>query len=136
MAAKPRNQSKSARDENGRILSVAEIRDTEDRIEDTVEVPEWGGSVRIRELSQGLSGKIIEEVLAAGEDNSTYGLQQRLTVRHGVIEPELTDDDVAMLEQKSLTAVSRIAEAIEALSEDTKENREKRRKSFRARAGA
>lgn len=128
------NEQKSARTDDGKILTWQEILEAQDLPTDVVDVPEWGGKVKIRALTQGEAGRVIKRV-SEGE-GVQFELQERLMVRYGLVEPAIGDDALDQLLDKSAAVVARLSGAIDALSEDTEEMRKKSRMSFRSGAGA
>ncbi len=128
------NQQKSARTADGKILTWQEILEAQDLPVDEIEVPEWGGKVKIRALTQGEAGEIIKRVTEA--EGPQFELQERLMVRFGLVEPAVGDDALDQLVEKSASAISRVAAAVDQLSGDNPELRKKSRVSFRAGAGA
>ncbi|HYI80000.1 MAG TPA: hypothetical protein VEW67_03995 [Thermoleophilaceae bacterium] len=132
--ATQRNQAKSARAADGKILTWQEIIEAQDLPTDVIDVPEWGGQVKIRALTQGEAGQVIKRV-SEGE-GVQFELQERLMVRFGLVEPAIGDDALDTLLDKSAAVISRLSGAIDALSEDTPDIRKKSRVSFRASAGA
>ena len=77
------------------MLTVEQIHGAKDFKESVVEVPEWGGPVRIRTLSMAARYEITEKsmrVTAGGreDDNTKFAAA---TLHLGVIEPKLTYED-------------------------------------------
>lgn len=97
-----------------RVLSVEEVLAVDDRPERVVEVPEWGGAVRIKALSLGQLQDIRTRATVGGEvdeaKSTLYMLQE------GIVEPRLTEAQVEMLRQKSVPAIVRLLTAISELS--------------------
>lgn len=87
--------------------------------EEDVEVPEWGGKVRVRALKQGVITALYEE---AGATPANGGMiedvpaWQRLLVREGMIEPKLTKAQVEKLADQAAPPILRIARAVGDLS--------------------
>jgi len=96
------------------ILTAEQVVTVDDRPERVVEVPEWGGAVRIKALSLGQFQDIRDRSTVAGEVDETrvtlYMLQE------GIVEPRLTEAQVEMLRLKSIPAVVRLLSAISELS--------------------
>lgn len=97
------------------ILSVDEIVAAQDLGEKEIEVPEWGGSVVIRGLGYGEVVAIREAATAADgrEDEQVFG---RLMFAAAFVTPSLTEEQAALLVNKSAAAVTRINNEITILS--------------------
>lgn len=96
------------------ILTVEALLAADDRPTKTIEVPEWGGSVKIKALS--LGG--FQDATAAATVNGEID-QQKLAVEMlvlGVVEPHLTRDHVPLLREKSITALTSVMGEISELS--------------------
>jgi hypothetical protein len=130
-----------------RILTADEIFAAKDIEERVVPVPQWGGAVRIRTLSQKQSSTLrkraqrINPVTKQSElDNEA--LEQMLFIE-GVIEPQFTMADYGRLSDKSMAAVTTVLKAImdasgfssESVSEATKSPAERSLAAVRVHAG-
>jgi len=119
-------------DNHVHILTAEEIFAAKDIEERTVEVPQWGGAVIIRTLSQKQSAELrrmaqrVNPVTKQSElDNET--LEQLLFIE-GVIEPKFSVTDYGRLSEKSMSAMTTVLKAImdasgfsaESVSEATK----------------
>lgn len=98
------------------LLTADEIFAAKDIIEVEVPVPQWGGWVRIRTLSQKQSAdlrkkstRINPATKQAELDNEA--LEQLLFIE-GVIEPKFTMADYGRLSEKSMAAVTKVLKAI------------------------
>lgn len=81
---------------------------------ETVEVPEWGGSVVVRELPLGVyqdCRKLAEVAGATDADRLSIYL-----IIAGVVEPELKPEDYELVRGLSMAALNRVADAIMRLS--------------------
>ena len=75
-----------------------------------VEVPEWGGSVRVRGLTRG-------ETRSLGTDGITPADAEAFTLHHGLVDPKLTEDEArALLDEKGFATTERVLVAILDLS--------------------
>lgn len=97
-----------------KLLSRAEILQAPDIQTETVDVPEWGGSVLVRGLS-GDQRDAYEESLMTGKgqarDVKTRGMRVKLVVRCIVDEagvPLFTEADVEALTNKSSAPLQRL----------------------------
>jgi len=98
------------------ILTAEEIWAAKDIEERTVEVPQWGGAVRIRTLSQKQSGELRRRAsrtnpVTKQSEIDNEALEAMLFVE-GVIEPKFTMVDYGRLMDKSMAAVSTVLRAI------------------------
>lgn len=106
-----------AQEDNGlRILSRDEIWAAQDIEERTVPVPQWGGAVRIRTLSQKQSGDLRRRAtrtnMVTRQAEIDNDLLEALLFTEGVVEPEFTMADYGRLQDKSMAAMSAILRAI------------------------
>ena len=103
------------------IVSVSDIKT------EYVDVPEWGGQVKIRGLSVKAINHANRRATVAGELDP-----EKITVEvllAGIVEPELTPEHAGQLAGKALAPVNRIVNAIYRLSgidSDTVEGLESR----------
>lgn len=106
-----------------RYLTVAEIVAAADLTEEDVDVPEWGGPIRVRALSLGQVQDVQQECVrrdkdgqpVAGPDGQPILDERAMTaalLREGVVEPALTGEDADRLRGKSAAALTRVMEAI------------------------
>lgn len=92
--------------ETSPILSATALIDAVDLPEKVVEVPEWGGSVRLRALTVGQVADCRERSTVRGEVD---GLQMDLHwLVEAMVEPQLTHDQVGQLMAKSQAVVQRL----------------------------
>jgi hypothetical protein len=96
------------------LLSVDEIIEAKDLGEKEIEIPEWGGSVKIRGLGYGEFVTIRESAMVGGQqDERIFG---RLLLAAAFVDPVLTEDQADALFNKSSIAVNRITDEIVELS--------------------
>lgn len=86
-------------------LSRDDILAADDRVVESVEVPEWGGTVYVRSLTR----EEIRPFTDAG-DEMAVGMLVSVTVCDEDGRPLFTDDDVPALEKKSVRALNRVLE--------------------------
>lgn len=101
-------------DEPKVYLTAEAIIDADDRPCADVDVPEWGGCVRVRALS--LDGYLdLKE--RAGDDER---MLTRMMLREAIVgedgEPMLTDDQAGALLDKSAAAIGKVMQAIAAVT--------------------
>jgi hypothetical protein len=105
------------------ILDIDKIRSA-GRDTREVEVPEWGGSVVIQELSLAELRKVGDAVENKGEGSDDV---TRLLLKYGVVEPALDDETLDhIINNGGVRAASRLAGLISDLqtSAATQEDRE------------
>ena len=102
-----------------RLLTADDIWDADDIQEQTIEVPEWGGSVRVRALSLAQIARIAQKSIktnAQGQTETSRELSVMMTLHEGMVEPKLSLEDCRRrLGGKSAAAVTRIVQAINAM---------------------
>lgn len=82
--------------------------------EEDVDVPEWGGRIKVRGLSLGQYQDVQEKATVGGVlDGRRYTV---MLVMAGIVEPALSDDDFEQLRGKALAPIDRIAGRIMILS--------------------
>lgn len=93
---------------NGHLprLTLDDIVAAQDLAEDTIDVPEWGGSLLVRAMTKQRQIEIRDE--GAGEK----GLVELLMFTACVIEPPFTSADVAILRGKSAAVFDRVMRRI------------------------
>ena len=105
-----------------KILSVEEILGAPDIREEVVEVPEWGGAVRIRAFTKAQQQAIRDDAtLKANTRDGKAGTLdtsrlEMLTLIRGIVEPKFQDAHILNLREKSSSAIERILKAILVLS--------------------
>lgn len=113
-----------------RILTADEILAAQDLEERIVEVPEWGGAVKIRGLTKAAQQQVRRQ--ATGPDGQVDADRlEILMLAACVIEPQFTEEQVERLKQKSATAVDRVLQAVLDLAGLSPEAVKQAQKSFR-----
>ena len=105
-------------DDTARRLSADDIWAADDIEEKVIDVPEWGGSVKIRALTLKQIANVAMKAIrtnAQGVQETQRELSVIMTLQEGMIEPKLTPQEARKLSEKSATAVTRIVQAINAL---------------------
>lgn len=105
MAIEPTNVS---------ILSIEDILSKDDLEERVVEVPEWGGSVRIKAFTKARQQEMRKRATIKGEID-TDRLEMFLFIE-GVVEPRFTADHYEQLRGKNAGAVDKVLQEIARLS--------------------
>lgn len=102
-----------------RILSVDDILAADDLAEETVEVPEWGGAVKVKGLTRSQVHELGRKAMVGKEISSERA--DMLLLVAGIVEPKFTEDQASILMQKSARATQRIVDVLNELSGMTKE---------------
>jgi hypothetical protein len=111
-----------------RILSVEDILGANDLQEEIVEVPEWGGNVRVRGFSK--QKQLDIRTAAGGTENFDADKFEMLVFIYGVVEPEFTVEQVGLLKDKSAAAVDRILARIMDIAGLTAEAKDRAKATF------
>ena len=99
-----------------KILTAEEIWAAKDIEERIVPVPQWGGAVRIRTLSQKQSGDLRRKAqrlnpVTKQSEIDNEALEQLLFIE-GVVQPKFDITDYGRLSEKSMVAVTAVLKAI------------------------
>lgn len=108
MATSPAQKKKTAA---GRVLTFDEIVECEDRPVVAVEIPQWNGTVKVRGLSKGGRARVREAAFDAEGTFQTDRWEDAL-LAEGMVEPELTIEQVRELRDKAASAIELIVSAI------------------------
>lgn len=110
------------------LLNRDDILGADDLKTKDVEVPEWGGSVRVRQMTGNERDELEASIQAGGEKPDLKGFRARLVAASAIDEAGqlmFTKADVEKLGEKSAAALDRVADAASSLSamsaEDIKE---------------
>lgn len=118
-----------------RILSVEDILTAPDIQERVVEVPEWGGAVRIKSFTKQRQIQLRAQALdQKGEVDSER--MELLMFVEGVVEPKFTAQHLDLLKEKSASAMDRVLSAILDLGGLTPEKQAEMERDFRQGSGA
>lgn len=93
------------------MLTRDQILNADDRKTIEIDIPEWGGSVRIAELSGFTRDKFEESIVNANGGTNMNNIRAKLVAASVVDEkgdPLFSDKDVAKLGKKSSVALDRI----------------------------
>lgn len=98
---------------NSEPLSIEQIMEADDITEEDVPVPQWGGFVRIRSISEREMKRIRTEAKSANEEGElSEDALHRALITHSMIAPAVTDEDYERLLEKSSAAFMTILKAI------------------------
>lgn len=97
------------------ILTAEEVLAADDLPTETIEIPEWGGSVKVRSFTKAQQQEIrVKATKGNGEiDESRL---EMLLVLHALIEPQFSEDQLAQLAEKSASAIDGILTTINSLA--------------------
>ncbi len=118
-----------------KILTAEQIAQVIDRAEQIVEVPEWGGAVKIKAWSLEERDIVVSKITDTGRADGKVDPQKfiRALVVYGVTEPKLTEE---LLATKAYAAIDRIANAILILNGMKKEAALSAHATFRPESGS
>lgn len=116
------------------IGSVEEIlkKAPDDLVEEVVEIPEWGCSVRLRSFTAATSARIKQRGFTTRGEETTvaWAAMEQLQFKEGCIEPKFTDDQVKKLHLTSGRGFARVIEWLDEKSKINKEELKKARDEF------
>jgi hypothetical protein len=99
-----------------RLLTFEDILAAEDIEERTLLVPEWGGAIRLRTFTKNVELRMRAEARDARTGVVDSEQLEMLMLVYGVVEPELTVEQVPHLRTKNAAVVDRILTAIVELN--------------------
>lgn len=102
------------------VLTVAQIMTCPpDCKEEWLEIPEWGGWVKLRSPTALASAEIKGASISVDTEGETVGMDipamERAQVRTCVVEPAMTEDEVTAMQAKFGPSFRRIIEALDSL---------------------
>jgi len=104
------------------LLNKEQIKSVSDLETQDVEVPEWGGTVRLKSLTGAERDRFEASVVQGQGRNTTVNMQNlraKLVAQSAIGEdgkPLFTEDDVKWLGEKSAKALNRLFNAAQSLS--------------------
>jgi hypothetical protein len=107
--------------ETTKRLSVADILAANDIREEDVEVPEWGGSVRIRGFTKQRQQELRQMATDPKNGQVDAGRLELQIFIHGVIDPQFAPIQMTELRGKSAGAIDRVLQRIMDISGMTRE---------------
>lgn len=128
------NQSGPVSEER-KILSFEQIKKApSDLFEETIEIPEWGGHIRLRSLTAAQSTTVRQEGLkfkGSGDTDVAWERMETLQVTMGLVDPPLTEEQVRELRlTKSASGFQRIIDWLDTKSGMDKEELRKAQQEF------
>lgn len=95
---------------SNKTLTFDEILATRDLAIQEVEVPSWGGKIKIQELTKAARDRLAKEATVNGQVDSDR--LQVLMLAECIVEPKITAEQAQQLWEKSAAAVDKILFAI------------------------
>ena len=93
-----------------RMLSVEQIMQANDIVERDVDVPQWGGTVRIRGLTKGQHQQLRKRATSRGQVDTDR--LEMLLFAESVIEPRFTLEQAQSLRDKAAAPFERVLKAV------------------------
>lgn len=96
------------------LLTADQLLGADDLRSETMDIPEWGGAVKVQALSVRALNECNRKATVGGEVDA-----EKITVQvviEGLVEPKLTDDMAGQLAMKSAAVINRIGAKIFELS--------------------
>lgn len=109
-------------------LQLDEILNASDIPEAEVEIPEWGGSVKVRGLTKAKQEHLRKSAMIGGKIDEEK--LQLLLIVHCVVDPVIEEGHIEQLRQKSAQAINRLALKIAELCGFTEGAHKEARKDF------
>jgi hypothetical protein len=110
------------------VLTFNNIMEAEDITEKTLPISEWGGDVIIRSIPYRKLSSLKNS--AKSGENVDDDFVEKEMVRLGMINPELTPEEVEMLWDKSSTAIVKLLTAIMGVSKTEEKDQKEAEKSL------
>lgn len=101
------------------MLSRNAILGCDDNTTETVHVPQWGGSVRVKSLTAKERDRIEAHIIGKGGKAKLENLRARMAVASVIDDagdPMFTEEDIAALASKSAAALDKVFTAAQRLS--------------------
>jgi hypothetical protein len=115
------------------ILTIDQIMNADDLRSKVLDVPEWGGSIKISQITKAKQNEIRLSATIDGEIDDL--LLECGIVAAAIVEPELSLDHVAMLQQKNADVVDTIMHEVFLLNAMDKEAIARARDEFQDESG-
>jgi hypothetical protein len=96
------------------ILTVEAIIAAKDLKEEVIEVPEWGGSVKVRSFSK-KGQQEVRELATINDEIDPERLEMFMFI-HGVVDPPFTNDTYELLRDKNAGVIDRVLQRIMSIS--------------------
>ena len=95
-----------------KILSIDEILAAPDLGEKTVEVPEWGGAVKVKGMTKREQQQLRKQAMDPLTGQIDPDKMEILMLAHCLAEPKITTEQAEALSQKSASAFDKVLTAI------------------------
>jgi len=103
-----------------KMLTLDEILAADDLLVETIEIPEWGGSVKLRGLTAAEKSSLSRKARADGGPKNVVTIDtekaQFAVIQMGMVEPRIGVEMYEQLMKRSAAAIDRIYERIAQLS--------------------
>lgn len=86
-----------------------------------LEMPEWGGVIKVKGMNAAERLELAALVGGDADKRGAIATIARFALLHGVVEPAISEDDIDMLLSKSSKAIERIVENFNKLSGTSEE---------------
>lgn len=107
------------------LLTKEQILEADDRPAEVIEVPEWGGEVRIRPMMQLDQAKFQREIEQAEKSNRLSVLHEKIVTK-SIVDDDgqqmFDDSEIGKLSERSSAAMNRVVTACLRLNRTTKED--------------
>jgi len=113
-----------------KILTFDEILATSDLSQEVVDIPQWGGKVKIKELTKAARERLSKQATVNGQVDSDK--LQVLMLAECLEEPKITVEQAQQLWEKSAAAVDKILFAILEINGLSELAQKEMQKTFRA----
>lgn len=111
-------------------LTLEQIEEAPDVLEEDVDVPEWGGKVQVRGFTKDVEMALREEAKGPDGEHDRRKMELLFLV-HGIVNPPLAESAITMLSKKSSAACNRVLRVLMRLNGQDEESRDKRERDFR-----
>lgn len=114
-----------------KLLTVDDILNAPDLEERIIEVPEWGGEVKVRDLTKAAQQRIRKQAITVDGAIDPDKLEV-LLLAECLVEPKITVEQAEQLKNKSAAAIDRILAGVMNLAGLSEAAQKQALKSFRA----
>lgn len=104
-----------------------------DIVEEILEIPEWGYSVRVRSFTAAMAARIKSNGFQPQADGSTivnWAAMEQTQLKQGIVEPKFSEDEIKKLYNKSGQGVQRIIEWLDEHSKMDKDEMKQKEREF------
>lgn len=115
------------------ILTAEEILNApSDLVDEILDVPEWGGKIKIRSLTAAASAKVKQASidLAGKSIDVVWAAMEKAQFELGVVEPKFSKEQVNVLHHKFGPSFKRVTDALDRISGTNKEELRQAHEAF------